>query len=203
MPELAPVANVSRVVMSWTYNGVRCANVLHYMNMDNGGGGNAAAIAPRIIANFAGNPINHIPNSAQLDKITVTPLDEFASPPEEYLTGLPLQGTSPIGALPGNVTLVTTFKTQFGGRSYRGRSYWIGLHEGDVFGNNVTGEMRGIVEGFWELMRVLEPATGEATYQLCVVSYYANKGLRTVPVATPVVSVSTNTRIDTQRRRMS
>ncbi len=202
MPVLPPVANVSRVVMNWLYNGQPCANVLHYLNVDGTGGPTAADIAPDIIAAYSGVTIAHIPTTAILQSIIVSPLDAGGSPPVEWSTGLPVPGQSGSPSLPNNVTIATRFTTAFAGRSFRGRAYWIGLVEADVVANTVTAEMVGVINALWETLRILEPAAGEATYQLAVVSYISAGAPRAVPVATPVASVSTNNVVDTQRRRM-
>ncbi len=202
MPVLPPVANTSRVVMNWLYNGERCANVLHYLNTDSTGGPTAADIAPDIIAAYSGVTIVHIPSTAILQSIIVSPLDAGGSPPVEWTTGLPVPGQSASPSLPNNVTVATRFNTAFSGRSFRGRAYWIGLVEGDVVANTLNPDMVLAINNHWETLRILEPAAGEATYQLAIVSYISAGAPRPTPIATPVASVSTNNIIDTQRRRM-
>lgn len=105
------------------------------------------------------------------------------------------------GVLPANVTLAVSFRTPFAGRSFRGRTYWIGLAEGDVSGDFVSaGRGNGIANACIALMDSVAPSVGA---ELVVVSRYANGQPRTVGVATPVTSIGlTDFRVDTQRRRL-
>lgn len=113
----------------------------------------------------------------------------------------PIVGQINQGVLPANVTLAVSFRTPFAGRSFRGRSYWIGLAEGDVSGDFVSpGRGDGIVNACNALKDVVAPAVGA---ELVVVSKVANGQPRTVGVATPVTSIGlTDFRVDTQRRRL-
>lgn len=105
------------------------------------------------------------------------------------------------GVLPANVTLALSFRTPFAGRSFRGRSYWIGLAEGDVSGDFVSaGRGDGIVNAGIALKDVVAPAVGA---QLVVVSRYSDGQPRAVGIATPVTTVGiADFRVDTQRRRL-
>lgn len=113
----------------------------------------------------------------------------------------PIVGAIVQGVLPANVTLAVSFRTPFAGRSFRGRTYWIGLAEGDVSGDFVSpGRGEGIVNACTALKDVVAPAVGA---ELVVVSRVANGQRREVGVATPVTSIGlTDFRVDTQRRRL-
>jgi hypothetical protein len=202
MPTLPPLPNVSRVVLTWTYGGVACANVLHYRGPNLTGPPDSDDIAARIAANYTFDTAAISPTTASLTGIKVTPLDPTQGPATETTVGYPKTGSNTSPQLPNQVTAVTTFRTAFGGRSFRGRAYWIGLTEGGVIANVLDETVRAQINAYWERMRILEAGSGEVQFELVVVSYYSGGVLRTTPVATAVTAVSTNNRVDTQRRRL-
>jgi hypothetical protein len=113
----------------------------------------------------------------------------------------PIAGTLTTPVLPANVTLAVSLRTPFAGRSFRGRTYWIGLSEGAVQGDFVQpGTAQGILAAVREL---IEDVPQPLNAQLAVVSRYHNGQPRAVGIATPVTSaVLVDTRVDTQRRRL-
>lgn len=113
----------------------------------------------------------------------------------------PIQGSVNSPVLPANVTFAVSLRTPFAGRSFRGRTYWIGLPEGSVNGDfvgpstaqNILTTVRALIE------EVPQPLNA----QLVVVSRYSNGAPRAVGIATPVTSaVLVDNRVDTQRRRL-
>src|SRR5690606_35269628 len=84
----------------------------------------------------------------------------------------PIQGGVNSPVLPANVTLAVSLRTPFAGRSFRGRTYWIGLPEGAVNGDfvgpstaqNILNTVKALIED------VPQPLNA----QLVVVSRYAN-----------------------------
>lgn len=105
-------------------------------------------------------------------------------------------------AMPSSVALVISLRTAFRGRSYRGRIYHIGLTETDVDGNQVLNARRVDLEAGYNALKTLQPAGGAASGTLGVLSYYANKAVRGVPLFTPVTTLSIDSYVDTQRRRL-
>jgi hypothetical protein len=114
----------------------------------------------------------------------------------------PIQGTLQTPVLPANVTLAVSLRTPFAGRSFRGRTYWIGLSEGAVQGDFV---INSTAQGILAAVRALvEDVPQPLNAQLVVVSRYANGAPRNIGIATPVTSVSlVDQRVDTQRRRLA
>lgn len=113
----------------------------------------------------------------------------------------PIQGGGSTSVLPANVTLAVSFRTPFAGRSFRGRTYWIGLTEGSVSGDFVNPT---IAQNILSAIRALiEDVPQPLNAQLVVVSRYSNGVPRATGIATPVTSaVLVDTRVDTQRRRL-
>jgi hypothetical protein len=113
----------------------------------------------------------------------------------------PIAGTRGSPVLPANVTLAVSLRTPFAGRSFRGRTYWIGLSEGSVQGDFVIPAVaQGILAAVRELVEDVPQALNA---QLAVVSRYSNGAPRGVGIATPVTAVTlVDARVDTQRRRL-
>lgn len=111
----------------------------------------------------------------------------------------PIPGTATGAAMPNNVALVISFATTLTGRSFRGRSYMAGLREIDVTGNNIPiATAAGLVANYFEL----EVLLGLDNVDMVVASFVSGGAPRAEGIATRIDSVSCNTRVDTQRRRL-
>jgi len=110
-------------------------------------------------------------------------------------------GTGTGAGLPANAALVTTFGTAKTGRSYRGRFYLGGLRQNaQVSVQTMDGTFAGVIAGtFTDLIDGLNAFS----YTLSVLSKVANGVARVAGVLTEIITVITNTRIDTQRRRVN
>jgi len=91
------------------------------------------------------------------------------------------------GAAPSNnVTLAVSFRTGFGGRSYRGRAYHVGLAESDIADSYIdTTVKESIREGYEALIAL----TDDKSWIWGVYSKWLNKVVREVGVLTPITSV--------------
>ena len=108
-------------------------------------------------------------------------------------------GTTPV--LPANVTLAISLRTPFAGRSFRGRTYWIGLTEGSVSGDFVNPTIAQNILA--AITALIEDVPQPLNAQLVVVSRYSNGAPRATGIATPVTSaILVDSRVDTQRRRL-
>lgn len=117
----------------------------------------------------------------------------------QQVVGLPITGTELNEEVPASVAIVGSHRTAKTGRSFRGRTYMMGLTEANVGGNNVDGIMQ---TGVGDYFAALETAFTAANSKLVVYSLYTAGLPRAIPVATPVTSTVVNSRVDTQRRRL-
>lgn len=140
-------------------------------------------------------------NELSLVSVYARALDYPNAPVVEYQLPTPKIGAHSSPLLPGNVTLSISMRTGRAGRSYRGRSYWVGLYESTVAGdfvttataNTILGKMGNLLSGDFVL----------DGHQLVVLSKQENGVPRSIAVATPVTNmVIVDTRVDTQRRRL-
>lgn len=91
------------------------------------------------------------------------------------------------GAAPANnVTLAVSFRTGFGGRSYRGRAYHVGLAESDIADSYIdTTVKESIREGYEALIAMAD----NVSWIWGVYSKWLNGTPREVGVLTPINSV--------------
>lgn len=143
----------------------------------------------------------YVSSSVQLTSVYLRDLTTENGAVLEYNTGLPVAGSVASPVMPSNVTYATKFLTGQAGRSFRGRSYHVGLSEGQVSGDSViAGTANGILAAWNEWVDVDVPAIDGVAV---VVSKYSGGLPRTSGLATPIVTVAqTDLRVDTQRRRL-
>lgn len=101
--------------------------------------------------------------------------------------------------LPVNVALVASHRTNFTGRSKRGRSYIMGLCEDQVTDNTVDA---ATLSSVGDLMTAIFTELASRAFDQVVYSLYENKAPRTEPEATIITSDFIGSRVDTQRRRL-
>lgn len=109
-------------------------------------------------------------------------------------------GEKPQPAMPANVSLAVSFRTNQRGRSFRGRNYVIGLCEDQVVLNNIVPTVANEFGGAYQQLFGVANDNG---YIWVVCSRFANGAAREIGVVTPVsaVIVADGT-IDSQRRRL-
>lgn len=142
----------------------------------------------------------NMPTTLQLSDIRMTDLSSQTGQVFDYATGMPVVGTSASPSLPNSVACVFTKRTAQRGRSYRGRIYQYGLTEAAVTNNLLAGSnVSGYITAY-NLLRSFSTAT--MTWTFVVASRYNNGAPRTTGVATPVVNITSDGVIDSQRRRL-
>lgn len=102
--------------------------------------------------------------------------------------------------MPANVTFCVKGLTGFAGRSFRGRTYWVGLAESMVSGDFVLGTDADAIVGSMNVLRTTLNTQGITTV---VVSRQTGGVPRATGVATDIINYAkTDNRVDTQRRRL-
>lgn len=113
-----------------------------------------------------------------------------------------VDGTQAGDVLPNNVTLAIKAATAKRGRSFRGRTYWIGAPEAwlDASGNAFQASEVNAIVSILELLRTGTIPNGGA---LVVRSIRSGGAYRTTGLMTPLTGwVSTDNTVDSQRRRL-
>lgn len=135
-----------------------------------------------------------------LEQVTCLNLDVPNGEKLTLIVSPAIPGTNPDPAVPNNVAIVGSFSTAKTGRSFRGRTYQAGLPETVVTGNNIPiATAAFLVTNYATLVGLLFAANVD----LVVASFQSLGVPRAVGVATVVETVEVNTRVDTQRRRLT
>jgi len=141
-------------------------------------------------------------NAVQLTRFIATDINSENSFQVDKAPAGDLTGgeTSPI--LPGNVTVATKFTTGHTGRSYRGRSYFIGLVEVNVTGDELApGVSDEITDAWTSLVGAIHDDDLGAS--LAIVSYCEDGDWRTNALVNVVTDIATENTIDSMRSRLS
>lgn len=195
-----PVPTTAKVEMIFSYNGLFCENVYHVEKATNYSESDLITLAQAFISWWNTNIKTFVPDDCVLYNVICTALDSDTSPAIEYSIGLPSAGSATSSApLPNNVTVCIRWLTGYRGRSYRGRTFHIGLVEASVNGNEIEGStLTQLVEGYNQLIDDMQ----DLEANLGVVSYVENKIPRTTGVFTPITSATVDVFVDSQRRRL-
>lgn len=103
-------------------------------------------------------------------------------------------------SMPSGVTVAVSWRTGFSGRSFRGRSYHIGLVESQVDANEVASATLASLSGAYAQL-VTDCATDG--FPLVVASRYTNGAPRVNGIITNILSLIIDPSIDSQRRRLA
>lgn len=108
-------------------------------------------------------------------------------------------GTASGAPAAANAALCVSLRTNFTGRSFRGRFYMGGLANVNLvtaqsYEPTSAAALGGFFEDFMDALNLIDKA-------LVVVSNYANGIVRVVALATEIISVIIDTKVDSQRRR--
>jgi hypothetical protein len=115
--------------------------------------------------------------------------------------GLPLQGSLTSPALPNNVSFSLKKNSGLAGKSYRGRTYMLGLTEADVTANSISGgSASAFVDAFNEAIILVG---SEDTYAMAIVSKYTAGNPRANALVNNVAGFTyADLVVDTRRDRL-
>jgi len=176
-----------------------CENVFHWLFPADPSIADAQALGAAIVAWYPANLSSVQASSVLFNRIKFTNLTSATAFSFEYTTGLPLAGSLPGAIMPNNVALVVKWTTANRGRSFRGRTYHLGLDETNVGGSSVVAgyatSLTTAYTNYRTLVVVPQPT-------LVVASFFSNNAPRATATLTPIIGESVETVIDSQRRRL-
>lgn len=196
-----PVPNAGEFHLIFSYDGQICENVFHGVR---DGGYDAPALTTalnNIIAWWLDQMRAHVAPTLILLRGEAFALDTEGSPAIviEH-SPLPAPGTKVTEQLPNNVTLSVKWTTPFRGRSFRGRTYHLGLCEDQVTNNLMHSDTLAVLDAAYGQLQIAMSGSGPG--QLAVVSRFHNKAPRVAGIATPITGRILEPTIDSQRRRL-
>lgn len=137
-------------------------------------------------------------NGCTLTTVTARDLTEADSFVVERAVSVAGQVVSPL--MPANVTFCVKSTTGLAGRTHRGRTYWVGLAEGQVTNDFVVSTTRDAIR---DALNALGTALQALGWALVVVSRQIDNLPRTTGLATDITEwLYIDSRVDTQRRRL-
>lgn len=199
MAAFVPCPNVAEVAMIYECFGQNVENVYHFQMP-------AAITHDTMVAlldDMNGWEIDHMPgvrhNSTQFVRLIGTDLTTQSGILVQ-LDANPITDGTDVHPSPNNVTIAVKHNTGLRGRSFRGRTFHVGLPADFIIGNEVTAAGRTTLTDRYSLLIDTSVITGGA--ELCVLSRRHNNAPRAAGVATPVTLITINPTLDSQRRRL-
>lgn len=194
-----PVPNVVQIEMLYTQQAEPCENVYHYQFA----APPTASDMNLLIDAMKAWELNHaaaLRNVAtELTRIRARDLSTQNGVIVDRQVIPTIVGADTTIGLPNNVTVAVSHRTGLGGRSFRGRTFHIGLSDNQVGNNQVLPPTLTALGQVYTLLLAVNPAGSQP---LVVVSRRHNKADRAVGIATPVTDIVVNKFIDSQRRRL-
>lgn len=197
--EFIPVPNVAQVEMLYTQQGEPCENVYHYQFA----APPTALDLNNLIDAMKAWELNH----ASALRNVATELTRIRARDLSVQDGLivdrqvipTIVGADVSTGLPNNVTVAIAKRTGLGGRSFRGRTFHIGLSDNQVGNNEI---LPPTLTALGQVYTLLINVDLSGNPPLVVVSRRHGGNPRLVGVATPVTSITIDKFTDSQRRRL-
>jgi hypothetical protein len=201
-----PAENVARLEMVYSYFGSTIENVYHVLNEAGWDESSLTALASTFQTweDDEASPLRS--NDISLVTIRATDLTTETSPGIEVPVSPPITGGNVVAGLPGNVTASVKMLTGLRGRSFRGRSYFVGLGENQVTGNALVEATRDAIVDAYETLAASLIGEDWALVVLSLFSGVDEEGHpipRVAGVPTPITSFSMDLNTDSQRRRLT
>lgn len=195
-----PTPNVAEATMTFLQDGQYVINKHAFVNTAGWDEGSLNNLGTAIVEWWDTNLKEMVANTVSLQAVEVVDLTEGSNLGITVQTGLPIFGTGTSPQMPNNVTLAIKKGTGLVGRSFRGRTYHIGLQEAQVVGNTVDSTVVANLRTRYDLLR--EPLGVLIPVDLCVLSEETGGVPRTEGICTPVTGIGVDPVIDSQRRRL-
>lgn len=194
-----PFANCARLEARFIQEGQHVENVYHLRSAAAFTVGDMEAAAAAFVAWFDVSMQPLVASAVTLTEIVVRGLDTPTDVAISYTTGLPLVGGNVSAGLPNNVTAALKWTTALSGRSYRGRTYHIGLTESQVAGSTIDATVRTNIQNtYLNLIGDMDTAG----FTMVVASRVTAGAERVAGVATTILSCFLDSTVDSQRRRL-
>lgn len=194
-----PAHNVVRVDVVYTWQGEVCENVFHFQGDTTPEPADMTALGTAVqnwrLASL--RPLQS--NACLLQKVKVQDLSVANGIGIEQTLSPASQGSLTDPSLPNNCTIAVALKTGFSGRSFRGRSFHIGLTEILRAGNQITSTTQTALIAAYMALR---GPFSVNNYVLGVLSTRTAGAPRAAGLISTVNAVTVDLNLDSQRRRL-
>jgi hypothetical protein len=197
-----PATNVVQAELLYTWDTQVVETVLHYQLAGGYDIPKMILLGAALKTAWAAGVQGSMSSAVTLNMIRLTDLTTVSSPVINYSVGLPLAGALvATPALPNSIAIVMTKRSDFRGRSYRGRIYHPGLTEADVAANQVAAvRVTALLTSYSNLINLTD--SGANVHHLVIVSRKSGGAWRGSAVVTLVTSITSDGIVDSQRRRL-
>jgi len=191
---------VLEVELFFTFDGQQVENVFHWFSGIPWTETMANGLVDWVIEWWTTNLQSQVPTTVVLQSARGTDLSSLTGLQVIRTTGLPAAGTAATAALPNNSTVAVKWSTALRGRSYRGRTFHIGLPEAGVTGNALVSAYQAALLNAYQNLTD-DPGIVELT-QMCVLSEVSGGAPRAEGICTTITAASIEPIVDSQRRRL-
>ena len=195
-----PVPDTAQVQLIYTTPGGKAENVIYFAGPAPFDAAALAALAQACEDSWEVNIAPLVSNQITLFETVATDVSSETGAQVTDPGGI--NGGTVNSALPQNVTIAISFRTDKRGRSYRGRLYHVGLAESQVSGDEITEAfsitLRTAYEDFFSDVAT---AMDDGTHHVVVSRCQDGDWLTTAEV-TDVTTYQVETTIDSMRRRL-
>lgn len=200
MPQpFVPFVRTVQVAMRYTQQGQQVENVFHCQLPAAPTETSMRTVAETFKTWWNTNMKPLVSGNVKLVEILVTDLTTVTGIGITYTEGLPIQGTNSGNDLPMNATVAVKWTTLLRGRSFRGRTYHVGLLIEQVDASILKP---ATVTSFTAAYVALITALNTALTGLVVASRRSANAWRALGVSTFVAYAVVEPTVDSQRRRL-
>lgn len=195
-----PVTNGWQVLLNFRQAGQELQNQM-YVTKPSGGAEVGLFDVAQAFGDWVGNSWATVASeTAILNSIIVTDVTVEAGAQVTFVPIGTLSGDLSVPPLPTGTTITASWRTGLSGRSYRGRTYHIGLVEDQVNGNELAEARRTQIVAAYSTL-IADLITLGAPLAVC--SRFTNNAPRAAGILTPINVVIVEPYIDSQRRRLT
>jgi len=194
-----PVPETAEVRLTYVTPGGIAENVLNFQKDGGWDGGALTALADSVKDNWESLMTGLYGNDISLDTVTATDISTATGGQVVVPAGISGGAAGP--AMPMNVTIAVSLHTAFRGRSYRGRSFQVGVPGVIVTGSTISTGTATTIQETWQAF--IDAISSDVLgANLVIVSRCQGGDWLTTAVTTPVIGFSVDTTLDSQRRRL-
>lgn len=196
-----PALNTLQVRMQFLQDFQQVENVFHVVKGSAWSFSDIDAIATVFASWWQAHRKSSCAANASLQQVVATDLTTATGLQSTFTGGLPASGTSPGVPYPNNCSVAIKLVTGTRGRSFRGRTYLIGLTEQEVLQNELKSVAISALLAMYRTMLTEIPGA-VAGSSLAIASFHHLGAPRPAAVVTPVIDVAIDPIVDSQRRRL-
>lgn len=198
--EFQPVPNTCEVVCHFIQDLQKVVNIFHFHKDGGWSAADLGNLAQAVMDWWIADIKPLVNQSVKLESVSARDLSTESGASALKIPAVDQIGTGDVSTLPNSATLAVSLRTGKNGRSYRGRSYFVGIDPTEVDKNTVSQSYTTAVQTAYNALR--STVAPSLACEMCVVSRYHNKARRDTAETNTVTAVTIDPTVDSQRRRL-